>query len=341
MTQQRVLIVGAGALGLTCAYHLQQAQARISFLVRPHREQALARPQRLYCYNDDSVKELADYDLFLDPAQLQGETFDFVLLTLDGATCVTDSGVDTLRSLGRALAGTGCRLVICGVGIGLYEHIEATTGFAGADLLEGTMRMFAYQTAQWSEPLAPSVNAALHDSADIAFMAFASGIGFILASAPREASSAFAQLWDSCGISRCQRMPPSVYRMFSSMFFAFTVASELNGWQGTDALIADRVLWHRCCQSQREIMRLKQHGWMGKVGALLMRDGMMAKMMRDMDRDGEPLGFTAFNRFHHGGKVLAQDVGILENCLQVGEEQGRDMSATRALLEHWRRLHRL
>jgi hypothetical protein len=79
---------------------------------------------------------------------------------------------------------------------------------------------------------------------------------------------------------------------------------KLNGWQETDVLITNREL-----------------------------------MMRDFDRDARPIGFTAFNRFHHGGKVLDQDVQILENCIAVGERDGREMNAIRSLLDKWRDYH--
>lgn len=339
MSQQHVLIVGAGALGLTCAYHLQLAGAHITFMVRPHRLQSLSRPQKLYCYNDHSLKTLDDYRVITEAELSREQHFDFVLLTLDGATCRSEEGTATLTVLGRALADTGARLIISGVGIGLYEHIQATTGFSGEQLLPGTMRMFAYQVDQADMPLPPPVDVSLHDSADIAYLFFPSRIAFTVSSKPRQASKAFTQLWDACGILSCKRLPDRIYTMFTNTFFPFTTASEISGWQGTEALIADRELWHLCCEAQREIMRLGQHGLTGKLFAMLMTDARLEKMMRDMDREGSPLGFTAFNRFHHGGKVLEQDIQIMENCARIGEAEGRAMTAVKSLLARWRECH--
>jgi len=129
-----------------------------------------------------------------------------------------------------------------------------------------------------------------------------------------------------------------LFNMFSNSFFPFTVACEINGWQGTEALIADHELWQLCCQSRREIMGLKNFGLAGKVFSLLMSDSQQAKMMRKSERDAAAMGYTEFNKFHHGGKVLQQDIQIIENCLASGEQDGRDMSATRTLLERWRAL---
>jgi hypothetical protein len=68
-------------------------------------------------------------------------------------------------------------------------------------------------------------------------------------------------------------------------------------------------------------------------------DSLLEKMMRDSDRNASAMGFTAFNRFHHGGKVLEQDIQILENCMALGESEGRSMDATKTLLDRWRTKH--
>lgn len=339
MSKQRVLIVGAGALGLTCAYHLQLSGAEIGFLVRSHRVEALSRPQRLYSYSDHSLKVLEGFQLFTDGGNLRGQHFDFVLLTMDGATCRSDQGVATLAALGRELASTGVNMIINGVGIGLYEHVKMTTGFAEANLLEGSMRMFAYQVDRAEMPLPPPTDVELHNGADIAYLNFPDRVGFFMSSRPKKASKAFSRLYNQCGVARCRRMPASVYAMTSNIFFPFTVASELNGWRGTSALIADEKLWHLCCSAQREILGLKQYGLAGKLASKFVTDIRLEKMMRDFDRDASPMGFTAFNRFHHGSKVLDQDIQILENCVVVGEGEGRDMTATKSLLGKWREDH--
>jgi len=338
MNKQRVLVVGAGALGITTALFLQRSGGDISFLVRPHRVDALSRPLRLYSYNDHEVKTLADFRVFSAASDLEGESFDIVLLTLDGATCRGAEGVATLTRLGKALAGSNAMLVICGVGVGLYEHVQQVTGVADTHLLQGTMAMFAYQVGRAAMPLPPPVNVASHDSTDIAFFQLPKQPGFIVCSKPGRASRAFAALYGRGGEVHCQRLPTAMYSMFTNSFFPFTIASEIDGWRGTDALIANRDLWQLCCQSRREIIGLRRHGLAGRIFSRLMGNARQEKMMREAEENSRPIGFTAFNRFHHGGKVLQQDVQVVQNCLAEGEADGRDMSATRALLQRWRAL---
>ena len=59
---KKILVVGAGALGVTTAYHLRQSGADISFYVRPGRAEQLQKPLRLYAYHKRAVDELADFD---------------------------------------------------------------------------------------------------------------------------------------------------------------------------------------------------------------------------------------------------------------------------------------
>ena len=336
MADNTVLIVGAGALGLTCAYHLQLAGADIAFLVRPHRQEDLSRPQTLYRYNDHSLKTLDSFEVFTSPDALKGKTFDFVLLTLDGATCRSDQGQKTLRELGEALAGTGANLIINAVGLGLYDHIKETTGLPAEQLLQGTMAMFAYQVGQPNTPEPPMEHRQRHDSADIAYINFPNGADFLLAGKPAKPAKAFMELFNRSGVATCKRIPAALYNTFTDSFVPFIAASNIKDWEGVEAVIDDKEVWQLCCKSQREIMGLKRHGPAGKIFSLMMTNNRQKKMLQDSALEAEPMGYNAFNRFHHGGKVREQNMQILANCIASGESDGRDMTASKTLLDRWR-----
>src|SRR4028118_1565074 len=97
-----VCIVGAGSMGVLTGYHLQLAGATVTFLVRPHRQEQLSRPQVLYSFDGQSLKTLSDYDLIADPAKLAGTSFDFVVITLDGAALRAEAGQKLVDEMGRA-----------------------------------------------------------------------------------------------------------------------------------------------------------------------------------------------------------------------------------------------
>lgn len=63
----RILIVGAGAMGMIMGYMLDRVGAAITYLVRPHRLEALGRPQMLYSYDDNRLAAYTSYDCISDP----------------------------------------------------------------------------------------------------------------------------------------------------------------------------------------------------------------------------------------------------------------------------------
>ena len=88
MANEKVLIVGAGALGIVTGYHLQLAGAQVDFLVRQGRLPALAEPQVLYCYDDHQLKHFDGYNAYASVMDAKsGGPYDFVVVTMDGATC--------------------------------------------------------------------------------------------------------------------------------------------------------------------------------------------------------------------------------------------------------------
>lgn len=123
-----VMVVGVGAMGLLTGYHLSLAGADVAFLVRPARLAQLATPQILYCHSDRELKTFGAYRAISSIGEIDANSLDYVLVTLNGATSRTAEGSELLHSIGAALAGTSTQLLIGGVGVGLREHYLKTTG---------------------------------------------------------------------------------------------------------------------------------------------------------------------------------------------------------------------
>ena len=56
-------------------------------------------------------------------------------------------------------------------------------------------------------------------------------------------------------------------------------------------------------------------------------------MFAALEKQMLPLDFQEFNRYHHGGKVNAQDREHLRACLSRGEAEGKQMLALTELLK--------
>lgn len=331
----KVLVVGAGALGVTTAYHLRQSGADISFYVRPQRAEQLQKPLRLYAYHKQAVDALVDFDIITSPAGLKDKRFNFILLTLDGAACRSAEGIQLLNTLGNALRDSYATLLVCGVGFGLLQHVKEQTGFSDDQLIEGTMTSFCYQVGKEDTPEPEKSMKDVHDSCDFAYLDFQGGRDFMV-TGPLKPAKTFARLFNANPLVRCIYIPRNFFRSATASYVSFTVACELSGWKGLDQLIGDRALWVLCCRAQREILGLKQYGLAGKLMVLLMTNARYEKMMRQMGLEARAMGFIQFFKFHHGGKVREQNIEGLKNCIKAGEEQGRDMSASRVLYERSR-----
>jgi len=327
------LIVGAGALGLTTGWILQQGGADIQFLVRSHRLGDLNRPQQLFSYNDNQLHPFSDFRLCTlndPPDQINA---DCILLTIDGALCRTESGIDTLKHLGAVARRNKATLIVSAVGVGLLAHIAEHTGLNQRDIVQGTMKMLAYQVKPDCGMAPDQRYRERHDAADIAFCIGDDGGGFFLAKKPKAGVRAFVDAYERSGIAKCTAIPNAMYEMATNLFFPVTVACEIDGWRGLDAVIANQPLWALCCEAQREIMTIPDFGLIGKLAAWMTKDAAIAKQMLTLDQQSGAIDFNAFNRFHHGGKVVEQDIQVIENCIQRGQQAGKAMRACRALLE--------
>ena len=334
MPQPSVLIVGAGAVGVVVGYHLSLGGTAVTFYVRPSRVAAMHAPQRLYCYDDGTIKEYANYAVISTANEVEPQQFDFVLFTPDGAACHSPEGTQLLRELGAAILNTTAVMIMCAVGIGLREHILAATGLPEERLLEGTLGNVGHQAS--AEMIQhPPTYPALVASASIAYRHFSGKVGFMLVPEPRATAQRFISLYDRCGVSRCVPTNAAMYRIYTNAFFAFTLSAELAGWPDVAGLAANRRVMARCIGAMREIAGLPRFGWTGRIMRLLLSQTLLMAILRKVERDFLPLDFMTFNRFHHGVKVLAQDVEVLRNCLNEGRAHGRAMSSLDDLLRQF------
>lgn len=327
-----VVVVGVGAMGLVTGYHLSLAGAEVTFLVRPARLAQLASPQILYCHNDRELKTFSAYRAISSIGEIDTQSLDYVLVTLDGATSRTAEGSALLRSIGTALAGTSTLLLIGGVGVGLREHYLMTTGLPPDQVLNSFLGLLSYQIDKADIPVNPPARPEIISQAGMAFVQFPNKVGYIIDSSYPQAAKDFAALYNRCGVSRCAIMNPTLFKIVGNMPFPLFAISEIAGWPKSEDLARNKQLWRLNRLAQGEIMGLKQHGWIGKLMRLVMTGKMHLKLAQKLEKDSLPIDFGAFNRFHHGGKVQAQDIEIMQNCVAVGVSQGYAMSALKEVL---------
>ncbi len=333
MANPSVLILGAGALGTVTGYHLSLAGADATFLVRPNRMRALQSPQLLYCHDDGELKEFADYRAVDSVTDAAARRYDFVLITLDGATCCGEEATALLESLGDAIRETSAVVLVCGIGV--YDYIREVMRFPGDRVIEGSMSILSYQTDRVTLPAQPSPDPDKLSRASMAYTHTGKKSGFMVADRPEEPARAFAELYNRCGVSHCSVLNSTLYRMFTASIFPVLAAFHLAGWPDADTMAGNKELMALAARAMAETMALPQHGWRGKLGALMINRFTLARMNKSMERNALPVDYSAFNRFHHGGKVREQDMDVMRQCAESGRAQGKAMPALNELLRRY------
>lgn len=114
--------------------------------------------------------------------------------------------------------------------------------------------------------------------------------------------------------------------------FAVFAACELTNWPKFRDISSEGELWSLTVAAVKEIQRLSIHGEPGQQAARQTTEDEFAASLAAREKQMLPLDWQAFNRYHHGAKVNAQDREHLHACQEIGETDGKPMSALRELL---------
>ncbi len=333
MRNPNVLIVGAGAQGVITGYHLSLAGASVTFFVREGRRLALQSAQELYCYDDGSLKTFTGYHVDSQLTDLGSRKFDYVLVTLDGASCRSVEGIRLLTGIGDFVRNQQT-IVIAG-GVGVRHHFVKTMYLPETRILEGTLGCLAYQTDRVTLPLYPPTDPSQLAKSSFAYHHFPNRIGFMLSARPRAEAEHFAELHSRSGVSKGIVMNPIQFEIMSTAFFPMTAMCDLAGWPDARTMSVDTSLMSLGSAAMREVISLPGHGWLGRVAGPFMRKATLAMLLKKLERDSLPLDFHAFNRFHHGGKVRDQDIQVMKACIASGAAAGRGMTNLRQLVRRY------
>ena len=331
MTSAKILIIGAGAMGVVVGDILQSSGAAITYLVRPARRETLSRPQVLYSYDDDTLHWFTGYQLITCPEEIERNAYDFVVFTIDGIALRSPDGQKLVRVVGGASRGTKTNVLIGTIGANLRPEFLRTSGLSGTQVFSGGLYIAVYQTDRVTLPVHPPTDPRLLAQADFAYRQH-TPIGLFIDSSAPEAATRFAALFQASGRSQCLILSPQEYSTQVPAAFATFAACNIVGWKSWAELDADSELWQLTAAAAREIQGLSINGEAGTRAQAATTPQSVIATLRKMEEDSRPLDFLAFNRFHHGGKVFEQDVELLRDCVRLGEAEQLPMSSLRELI---------
>ncbi|MEL7199828.1 MAG: 2-dehydropantoate 2-reductase N-terminal domain-containing protein [Pseudomonadota bacterium] len=332
----KALIVGAGAGGTVTGYHLALSGVDVTFFVRPARiEEMETKPRRLYCYNDNQVKLFSEYETICDLEAIAHGGFDYILTTLDGSAMQSDEGKALFRSLGNAIRQSQTVLVCLGAALNVESIVTEFTGLPLERCLFGSFSLLSHNIPLPDQRFVDSIDQEQLATCDFAYTHLGKGnTGLALTRTNRNLGLKFAEVYDRSGVSSCMVLPN--LRIADSMFCFLApsfVALEIEGWPELEQMYA-KENWKLAQKATAEIFALPQHGFLGKVvGAIVGPFNLLTKTWKGMERDASPLDFRAFNKFHHGGKVLQQDLDIARDILAREGSRGRSMPSLQSLVD--------
>lgn len=105
------------------------------------------------------------------------------------------------------------------------------------------------------------------------------------------------------------------------------VVWHIEGWVAWPRLQSTGEAWTLLIQAQTEILSLRQFEWTGWTLSWFIGSWVTWKMIESPVKGALPLAYHQFNAFHHGNKVIKQDVEVLEELIMEGEKANVMMPA--------------
>ncbi|KAF1959660.1 putative secreted protein [Byssothecium circinans] len=333
MSKPQVLIVGCGAVGLLQGYYLS-AGADITYLVRPGRKSAFTGPKHLYSYKDNELYTFSNYRLVESLSEISGETFAFVLDTLDGHTARSEAGTATITAVGDFInqkQNADCFVAYDAVGWDIEEHYVRTMRIAPTRLFTALSMLSHQPTTQISVP--ETADKDLVAKADLLFAYLPSKVGLIVLNTQPQLVTKLEAIYSANGKLGIQRLPAFVPPWFMFVNMLHLVTWYVDGYRPFEYLRGNKELWDLMVRAQTEIVTLPRSGWKGWLLSFVVKGWVAEKLNTQVIEGAKPLKMEEFNAFHHGGKVVKQDIRALEDILREGEGAGKKMTALREIVK--------
>lgn len=331
MSKPKILIVGCGAVGLTQGYHLSFG-AEITYLVRPTRSPAFQPPKKLYDYKANALRTFDNYRVIESPSTVANEEFYCVFDTLDGHTARSEGGVATLKGVGDLIRDHPKTFVIYdAIGLDIEDHYARTLGIS-KDRLILAASMLAHQPTK-SITVPETADPSLVAQADMLYSSTSDSRGLMVINTQPKLVKAISAIYDQHSSIRIKVLPGFVASSGMMLAMLHLVTWSIIKYPAFPQFRANKELWNLMLKAQGEILTLPRYGWTGWLMSWVLGSWATAKMVSMPESDAVPLLYHEFNAFHHGAKVIKQDVQVIKDLIAEGQKAGRKMEALRQVCE--------
>ena len=228
--------------------------------------------------------------------------YDYVIITIDGATLRTEDCTAFLKELGTAIRDTSAVVISGGIGFELRAHVIAALELAEDRVLSGALGNLAHKVAPAHLPVHPPTDPEILSKALVAYR-HNNPFGVILEDRFPPIAARLAALYDFCNVSKCLMFDAAVLELFTLTVFPIYAGSEHMGWPRAAALPNDNEIWALTIAAAREVASLRLGDKVDEAGLPTTGSGRAVQHISAYETDALPLDLHAFHAFHHGGKV--------------------------------------
>lgn len=332
MSRPKILIVGCGAVGLTQGYHLSFG-ADITFLVRSGRSPAFQPPKKLYDYKENALRTFDNYRVIESPSKVANDEFYCVFDTLDGHTARSEGGIATLKAVGDLIRDRPQTFVLYdAIGLDMDEHYARTMGIS-KDRLVLAASMLAHQPTK-SITVPETADASLVAQADMLYSYTSDYRGLMVINTQPKITKAISAIYDQHANVRIKVLPGFIGSAgMLQITMLHLVTWSIVKYPAFPQFRSNKELWNLMLKAQNEILTLPRFGWTGWLLSCVLGSWTTAKIVSLPERDALPLSYHEFNAFHHGAKVIKQDVQVIKDLIAEGQKLGLKMEALRQVCD--------
>mmetsp|Transcript_12416 Transcript_12416/g.14473 ORF Transcript_12416/g.14473 Transcript_12416/m.14473 type:complete len:339 (-) Transcript_12416:51-1067(-) len=334
----KFVIVGAGAIGLTLGFLLQRnGKNEVTFYARARRASDLkSNVQKLYSYDEKKLYEFSpdDYGVTSEVSDISIKEADCIIITLPSSALYKDDGKELIKCLSSSGSAGTIFVNLC-PGFGLKESVFTPSGI-GEDKLVFALPIFLCHNV----PMNDQPGRDLHPRRDEAQYAYHM-LFFSRAPLLFFKTTYFFHNQSMSRLSKALKKAKLFGVSFSYSLLEPLTAATLMLWLILQAQGYSKNLDTKDESFKLALKAMKQvnrmHGTTGKILTFTM-GGLAYKLMNASNvRFSQPIDPVAFNKFHHGSKVIEQNIGLFQKYIEHGKSKNLPTDSIEAFINLYRK----
>ena len=236
-----------------------------------------------------------------------------------------------MKSVGDVIRNNPDTFVIYdAIGVDIEGHYASTMGISRERLIFAGSMLAHQPTPSISIPA--SANRELIAQAHLLYSHMPGDAGLFVVNTNSQLTNKLEVVYKKNGRLGIQKVP-GFFGGAVLLAMLHLVVWNIDGWQDFSHLRSNSQLWNLMLRAQNEILALPRYGWTGWLLSWVVGSWATTKMITSPASGAEPLSYREFNAFHHGGKVVKQDIQVLEEIVAEGEKVKHKMPALREVCQ--------